>query len=139
MNRIYMIMVCGVMLLPNLAWGQFSKRLLEEIAGYIHKGDAAGISKYLDASVYLLLPDDVSENFSKDLSKIKINDFFRANPVSSFTLTNHKEPIKDDQPIHYALGKLITTDGVHYKVHMKLKKANQSYQLQEFAVTEDTL
>jgi len=83
-------------------------------------GSAAGLSKYLNSTVELVMPDK-EDFYSKSVAENILKDFFSRHHTREFVI-RHQGAKGDAQ---YAIANLETDNG-HFRVYFLLKKVNGS-------------
>ena len=79
-------------------------------------GNAAELSKYLNPTVELLLPDK-EDFYKKNVAEAILKDFFVSHPVKDFVI--RYQGVKND--VQYAIGNLKTERG-DFRVYFLMKK-----------------
>lgn len=94
---------------------------IDDVINALRIGDASNLSRYIDESVDISLPDK-SDNYSKAQAVVILKDFFANNGVKNFEL-KHKG---DQGGREFCIGTLQTRSG-NYRttVFMKLKSSKQ--------------
>ncbi len=101
--------------------------LLDDIANALRSGDAKSVSKYFGNSVDLTIITQ-EEVYSKVQAEQVLRDFFSKNQPRSFTII-HKGESKEGA--RYAIGSLITTQGVSYRTYFYIKQQGGNAIIQE--------
>src|SRR5215216_2314283 len=90
---------------------------IDEVISALRSGNASELSKHLDDSVELTLPDK-SDNYSKAQAQLILKDFFSNSSVKGFELKHKGE----SSGSHYCIGTLQTGSGsFRTNVFMKIK------------------
>ena len=92
--------------------------LLDDIANALRSGEAKSVSKYFGNSVDLTIINQ-EEVYSKVQAEQVLRDFFSKNQPRWFTII-HKGESKEGA--RYAIGSLITTQGVSYRTYFYIKQ-----------------
>jgi len=82
-------------------------------------GNAAELSKYLNPTVELLLPEK-EDFYKKNVAEAILKDFFTSHPAKDFTI-RYQGVNKD---VQYAIGNLKTEKG-DFRVYFLMKKVDQ--------------
>lgn len=82
-------------------------------------GNAAELSKFLNPTVELLLPDK-EDFFRKNVAEAILRDFFTSHPTKDFVI--RYQGVKND--VQYAIGNLKTEKG-DFRVYFLMKKVGQ--------------
>ncbi|MBK9400930.1 MAG: DUF4783 domain-containing protein [Bacteroidetes bacterium] len=101
--------------------------LLDDIANALRSGEAKSVSKYFGNSVDLTIITQ-EEVYSKVQAEQVLRDFFSKNQPRSFTII-HKGESKEGA--RYAIGSLITTQGVSYRTYFYIKQQGGNAIIQE--------
>lgn len=109
----------------NIASAEFD--LLDDIANALRSGDAKSVSKYFGNSVDLTIITQ-EEVYSKVQAEQVLRDFFSKNQPRSFTII-HKGESKEGA--RYAIGSLITNQGVSYRTYFYIKQQGGNAIIQE--------
>ncbi len=109
----------------NIASAEFD--LLDDIANALRSGDAKSVSKYFGSSVDLTIITQ-EEVYSKVQAEQVLRDFFSKNQPRSFNVI-HKGESKEGA--RYAIGSLITTQGVSYRTYFYIKQQGGNAIIQE--------
>lgn len=98
-----------------------SRLSIEEVIFAIRAGNANEISKYIDETIEVALPDK-TEQYSKAQAVIILNEFFNNNGVKGFDV-KHKG---DNNGSQFCIGTLFAKSGSYRTtVFMKLKNGQQ--------------
>ncbi len=114
-----------MMLGINIASAEFD--LLDDIANALRSGDARSVSKFFGTSVDLTILSQ-EEVYSKVQAEQVLKDFFTKNQPRSFTII-HKGESKEGA--RYAIGSMITTQGVNYRTYFFIKQQGGTAIIQE--------
>lgn len=98
---------------------------LNDVINGIKAGNAAQVAKYFDNTVEISLPGN-RNTYSKSQAEIILKDFFKNNPVKSFTVI-HKGENKGAQ---FCIGNLVTGSGT-FRTTLQLKQKGDAQVLQE--------
>ncbi len=109
----------------NIASAEFD--LLDDIANALRSGDAKSVSKYFGSSVDLTIITQ-EEVYSKVQAEQVLRDFFSKNQPRSFNVI-HKGESKEGA--RYAIGSLITNQGVSYRTYFYIKQQGGNAIIQE--------
>ena len=109
----------------NIASAEFD--LLDDIANALRSGDAKSVSKYFGNSVDLTIITQ-EEVYSKVQAEQVLRDFFSKNQPRSFNVI-HKGESKEGA--RYAIGSLITNQGVSYRTYFYIKQQGGNAIIQE--------
>lgn len=101
--------------------------LLDDIANALRSGDAKSVSKYFGSSVDLTIINQ-EEVYSKVQAEQVLRDFFSKNQPRSFNVI-HKGESKEGA--RYAIGSLITNQGVSYRTYFYIKQQGGNAIIQE--------
>lgn len=82
-------------------------------------GNAAELSKFLNPTVELLLPDK-EDFYRKNVAEVILSDFFTSHPTKDFVI--RYQGVKND--VQYAIGNLKTERG-DFRVYFLMKKVGQ--------------
>jgi hypothetical protein len=82
-------------------------------------GNAAELSKYLNPTVELLLPEK-EDFYKKNVAEAILKDFFSTHPTKDFVI--RYQGVKND--VQYAIGNLNTEKG-DFRVYFLMKKVDQ--------------
>lgn len=107
------------MLSSLLVSGQEQARIPEGISLAFKAGNAAELSKYLNATVELLLPEK-EDFYKKNVAETILKDFFLSHPARDFVI--RYQGIKND--VQYAIGNLKTEKG-DFRIYFLMKKVDQ--------------
>jgi len=97
----------------------------DEVVKAIKSGDAAQLSKYLDNTVEITLPEK-SNSYSKSQAGLVLRDFFATNAVKDFEIL-HKS---DNGTSQYCIGNLKTANGI-FRTTIFMKQSGDKELLQE--------
>ena len=97
----------------------------DDVIKAMKAGDAEQISKYLDNTVEITLPEK-SNSYSKSQAGLVLRDFFTANPVKDFEIL-HKS---DNSGSQYCIGNLKTANGI-FRTTIFMKQKGDKELLQE--------
>ncbi|HEX5003422.1 MAG TPA: DUF4783 domain-containing protein [Bacteroidia bacterium] len=98
-----------------------------DISNAIRSGDAKSVARYFNSTVDLTILDQ-EEVYSKAQAEQILRDFFSKNAPRSFTLI-HKGVSKEGAK--YAIGTLLTAQGVEYRTYFFVKQTTAGEQIQE--------
>jgi len=98
-----------------------------DISNAIRSGDAKAVARYFNNTVDLTILDQ-EEVYSKAQAEQILRDFFSKNAPRSFTLI-HKGVSKEGAK--YAIGTLITAQGIEYRTYFFVKQTTTGEQIQE--------
>ena len=101
--------------------------IFENISSSIRTGDAKQLSRFFNASVDLTILNK-EEVYSKAQAEQIVKDFFGKNTPKSFTIIHNglsKEGSK------YAIGNLVTIQGVNYRTYLYIKQSGGTEFIQE--------
>jgi hypothetical protein len=94
---------------------------IDEVIAALRSGNASELTKYIDESVDITLPDK-SDNYSKAQASMILKNFFSSNGVKSFEV-KHKG---DNAGSEFCIGTLNTNSGSYRTtVFMKTKNGRQ--------------
>jgi hypothetical protein len=102
----------------NLSF-QEQVRIPAEISIAFKAGNAAELSKYLNPTVELLLPEK-EDFYKKNVAEAILKDFFTSHPTKDFII--RYQGVKND--VQYAIGNLKTEKG-DFRVYFLMKKVDQ--------------
>jgi len=95
-------------------------------------GRAEMISRYFNETIELNAPN-VEGLHSKDQANFILKDFFRNNPVKSFSI-KHNGDSKNGS--HYSIGELVTSKGV-FRVYLLYLNEGEKISITELRIEED--
>ncbi|MCU0462686.1 MAG: DUF4783 domain-containing protein [Bacteroidales bacterium] len=98
---------------------QEQARIPAEISVAFKAGNAAELSKYLNPTVELLLPEK-EDFYKKNVAEAILKDFFASHPTKDFVI--RYQGVKND--VQYAIGNLKTEKG-DFRVYFLMKKVDQ--------------
>ena len=99
-----------------------------QIANALKSGDASQVSKYLDNTVEITLPES-TKSYSKNQAQLVLRQFFNSNPVKDFKVIHESE----NEGSQYCIGNLTTANGVYRTtIYMKQKGDKQLVQEMRF-------
>ncbi|MBL7924323.1 MAG: DUF4783 domain-containing protein [Bacteroidia bacterium] len=124
MKRIVIILTIIVLNLGS-AIAQFDA--LDDIANALRSGDAKSVSRYFGNTVDLTIIAQ-EEVYSKVQAEQVLRDFFSKNQPRSFTII-HKGESKEGA--RYAIGSLITNQGLNYRTYFYIKQQGNNAIIQE--------
>lgn len=124
----------NVVLLILLAFAAFnSNAQFSEISNAIRNQNVTELSKYFDAQVELITPNQ-DGNFSKAEAIVIMKSFFSTYKTSSFTL-RHQGASKG-QSSEYAIGDM-TASGINFRVFIFLYEKNGQVFIQQLQFEKD--
>lgn len=124
----------NVVLLILLAFATFnSNAQFSEISNAIRNQNVTELSKYFDAQVELITPNQ-DGNFSKAEAIVIMKSFFSTYKTSSFTL-RHQGASKG-QSSEYAIGDM-TASGINFRVFIFLYEKNGQVFIQQLQFEKD--
>ena len=97
----------------------------DEVIKAMKSGDAAQISKYLDNTVEITLPEK-SNSYSKSQAALVLRDFFASNSVKDFEILHRS----DNAGSQYCIGNLKTANGT-FRTTIFMKQKGDKEFLQE--------
>ena len=98
---------------------QEQARIPSEISIAFKAGNAAELSKYLNPTVELLLPEK-EDFYKKNVAEAILKDFFSSHPAKDFVI--RYQGVKND--VQYAIGNLSTEKG-DFRVYFLMKKVDK--------------
>ncbi|HOS47668.1 MAG TPA: DUF4783 domain-containing protein [Bacteroidia bacterium] len=101
--------------------------IFDDVANSLRSGDAKSISHFFGNTIDLTIIDQ-EEVYSKVQAEQILRDFFSKNTVRSFTLI-HKGESKEGA--RYAIGSMVTAQGVTYRTYFYLKQQGGTSVIQE--------
>ncbi len=119
MNIINIFTVVFLMLSSLGLSYQEQARIPAEISVAFKAGNAAELSKYLNPTVELLLPEK-EDFYKKNVAEAILKDFFSSHPTRDFVI--RYQGVKND--VQYAIGNLKTEKG-DFRVYFLMKKVEQ--------------
>ncbi len=119
MNIIDILTVVFFMLSSPGLSDQEQARIPAEISVAFKAGNAAELSKYLNPTVELLLPEK-EDFYKKNVAEAILKDFFSSHPAKDFVI--RYQGVKND--VQYAIGNLKTEKG-DFRVYFLMKKVDQ--------------
>jgi hypothetical protein len=118
MNIQKLIPALMLITLPTLPVEQEQVKMPSGIAIAFKAGNAAELSKHLNATVEILLLDK-EDFYKKNVAEAILKDFFMSHPAKDFII-RHQGSKSDAQ---YAIGNLVTGNG-EFRVYLLLKKTD---------------
>jgi len=123
----------SLLLLPFMLLSIFNgfsqtTNVLEEITTALNKGNAASLSSYFNNNVELVV-DNKNDIFSKQQAKNIIADFFRKNPVNSFSALHKGEK----EASSFVIGTLKTSNG-SFRVYVLTRKNGNKDVIQQLRI-----
>jgi hypothetical protein len=106
--------------------------VIKEIVTAIQSMDAKKLTGYFSAKVDLDV-SDINGNYSKTQAEIIMRDFFKNNPVISFTLNHEGE---SDDGSQFFIG-TYKTAAKNYRVYTLLKKESDRLLIQQLQFDEE--
>jgi hypothetical protein len=119
MSIIHIFPVLFFLLSPAGLSEQDQARIPAGISVAFKAGNAAEISKFLNPTVELLLPDK-EDFYRKNVAEAILKDFFASHPTKDFVI--RYQGVKND--VQYAIGNLKTEKG-DFRVYFLMKKVGQ--------------
>jgi hypothetical protein len=113
------------------AAGQEQSNIPEGISIAIKAGNASELSRYMNATIELLLLDK-EDFYKKNVAETILKDFFSEYHTKDFTI-RHQGAKNDAQ---YAIGNLKTEKG-DFRVYFLLKKVNQELLIHQIRIEAD--
>ncbi|MCX6333111.1 MAG: DUF4783 domain-containing protein [Bacteroidia bacterium] len=104
-------------------------RIPAEITIAFKAGNAAELSKYLNPTVELLLPEK-EDFYKKNVAEAILKDFFTSHPTKDFII-RYQSGVKND--LQYATGNLKTENG-DFRVYFLMKKVDQEMLIQQIRI-----
>lgn len=101
--------------------------IFENISSAIKTGDSRQLSRYFNTNVDLTILNQ-EEVYSKAQAEQVLKDFFSKNSPKTFSII-HKGLSKEGSK--YAIGNLLTNQGVTYRTYMYVKQAGGVEYIQE--------
>ena len=98
-----------------------------DISNAIRSGDARSVARFFNSTVDLTIQNQ-EEVYSKPQAEQVLRDFFSKNSPRSFTLI-HKGVSKEGAK--YAIGTLVTSQGVEYRTYFFVKQTTSGELIQE--------
>jgi hypothetical protein len=117
----------SLLLLLSLSFVVLASGIFEDIGNAIKSGDAHQISRYIKTDINLTILNQ-EEVYSKAQAEQILKDFFMKNTPKSFTVIHNgisKEGSK------YAIGNLITAQGISYRTYIYVKQSAGVEYIQE--------
>lgn len=119
----YLLFLCVFIVFTSFITISFA-----EIVNALKSGDAGEVSKYLDNTVEITLPES-TKSYSKNQAQLVLREFFSNNPVKDFKVVHESENIGSQ----YCIGNLTTAKGVYRTtIYMKQKGNKQLVQEMRF-------
>jgi hypothetical protein len=131
MKSVNIITVALLTLGTLSARAQDQAKIPEGIAIAIKAGNAAELSKYMNATIELLLLDK-EDFYKKPVAETILKDFFTEYQTKDFTI-RHQGAKNDAQ---YAIGNLKTEKG-DFRVYFLLKKVDQELLIHQIRIESD--
>lgn len=119
------ILLSLILVLAGTTFGALD--LLDDIANALRSGDSRSVSRYFGSTVDLTIISQ-EEVYSKVQAEQVLKDFFTKNPPRSFSLI-HKGESKEGA--RYAIGTLVTAQGITYRTYFFIKQQGNSATIQE--------
>jgi hypothetical protein len=91
-------------------------------------GNAAELSKYLNPTVELLLPEK-EDFYKKNVAEAILREFFASHPTKDFVI--RYQSVKND--VQYAIGNLKTEKG-DFRVYFLMKKVDQELLIHQIRI-----
>lgn len=110
-----------------LSTAAYSLDVFDDIANALRSGDARAVSRYFGNTVDLTIGSQ-EEVYSKMQAEQILKDFFSKNSPRSFTII-HQGLSKEGA--RYAIGSLVTAQGVTYRTYFFVKIQGNSAVIQE--------
>ncbi|MEO5572088.1 MAG: DUF4783 domain-containing protein [Bacteroidia bacterium] len=101
--------------------------IFDNVSSAIRTGDARQLSRFFNTNVDLTILNQ-EEVYSKAQAEQIVKDFFSKNTPKSFTIIHNglsKEGSK------YAIGNLVTTQGINYRTYLYIKQSGGTEYIQE--------
>jgi len=108
---------------------QEQARIPSEISVAFKAGNAAELSKYLNSTVELLLPEK-EDFYKKNVAEAILKDFFASHPTKDFII-RFQSGVKND--VQYAIGNLKTEKG-DFRVYFLMKKVGQEMLIHQIRI-----
>jgi len=119
----YLLFLCVCFIVSSFITISFT-----QIANALKSGDASQVSKYLDNTVEITLPES-TKSYSKNQAQLVLRQFFNSNPVKDFKVIHESE----NEGSQYCIGNLTTANGVYRTtIYMKQKGDKQLVQEMRF-------
>lgn len=101
--------------------------IYSDISDAVRSGDARSVSRFFGSTVDMTILRQ-EEVYSKAQAEQVLRDFFSKNPPRQFSLI-HKGVSKEGAK--YAIGTLVTTQGVQYRTYFFVKQMSGGEMIQE--------
>lgn len=108
-----------------IAIASFISPSFTEVVKAIKSGNSSEISKYLDNTVEITLPEK-SNSYSKSQAEVVLRDFFAINTVKDFEILHQSEKSGSQ----YCIGNLLTNNGT-FRTTIFMKQKGEKELLQE--------
>ncbi len=112
---------------------QAAEDIFDDIGNAIKSGDSKELSKYFNSNVDLTIINQ-EEVYSKAQAEMVLKEFFLKNAPKSFSIL-HQGVSKEGS--RYAIGTLITSQGVSYRTYFFIKLNGNSAFIQELRFEKD--
>ena len=107
--------------------------VFDDVANALRSGDARSISRFFGNTVDLTIINQ-EEVYSKVQAEQILRDFFSKNTPRSFTII-HKGESKEGA--RYAIGNLVTTQGITYRTYFYVKQQSGTSIIQELRFMQE--
>lgn len=112
---------------------QAAEDIFDDIGNAIKSGDSKELSRYFNSNVDLTIINQ-EEVYSKAQAEMVLREFFLKNSPKSFNIL-HQGVSKEGS--RYAIGTLITSQGVSYRTYFFIKLNGNSAFIQELRFEKD--
>ncbi len=107
--------------------------VISQVHESIRKGNATSLSSHFHSRVDLELAG-TDGNYSSDQAEMIMKDFFRKNPVRTYTI-KHKG--SSDDGSKYSIGLYESQDGSSFRVYVLMKKGDGGLKVHQLQFEED--
>lgn len=111
---------------------QTADALLSQAEAAIRKASADELAPHLNETVELTIGSK-DESYSATQAKFVLNEFFRSNPVKSFTWMHRG----NNGGTYYAVGAYVTQNGQTYDTNIFVKKVGSAFVIEQIRFEAD--
>ena len=117
MKKLFTLFIASFLL---LSFSSFTG--IEDVIAALKTGNAAQVSRYLDNTVDITLPEK-SNSYSKSQAEVILKDFFNTNAVKSFQVIHQG----DNAGSQYCIGNLVTKNGTYRTTIFMKQKGDRPF------------
>jgi hypothetical protein len=134
MKRIYKPILILVSLIILTAVSSFGNKgeITQKIIAAIQQADVTEINQYLGTSVDLTTPEN-DGTYSKDQATMILRDFFKKNPISSFSV-NHQGASNDGSKFFIGT---YQSNQLAFRVYCLIKKQAEEFRILQIQFEEE--